>query len=138
MACDTFDDLILDYCEGAISREDRKRVESHLAACADCRSFLAAQKDLDARLARVIVPPQLSAHFKRRLLAEIESEPATLRFADFLEVLDWAGFSTLALAAFYALSQLPNANLYALWVVLAGSLGFGLWQARDLLRDFSL
>jgi hypothetical protein len=138
MACNQFEDLILEYCEGPISPHDRKRVESHVAICGECRAFLAGQQELDARLMRAIVSPTLSAGFKRRVLAKIESEPEGLRFGDFLEVLDWIGYASLALAAVYLLDQSPDANLYIFWLALAGSVGFGLWEARDLLRDFSL
>ncbi len=136
MACDRFEDLILEYCEGAISPDDRRCVESHVAVCGKCHAFLAAQRELDARLARAIVSPKLSAGFKRRLLAEIES--GGLRFGDFLEVLDWIGYSSLALAAIYLIEQSPDANLYIFWLAVAGSVGFGFWEARDLLRDVSL
>jgi len=138
MACDQFQDLILEYCEGAISPDDRKRVESHVAMCGDCRAFLAGQQELDARLARAIVPPKLSAGFERRVLAEIKSRPEGLRFRDFVEVLDWIAYSGLALAAIYLLQQLPDASTDIFWLAVAGSMGFGLWEARDLLRDFSL
>ncbi|MGA8367713.1 MAG: anti-sigma factor family protein [Candidatus Acidiferrales bacterium] len=138
MACNQLEDLILEYCEGAISPDDRKRVESHLAGCGPCRTFLAAQKELDLRLARAITPPQLSIHFKRRVFAEIESEPDRMRLGDFLEVLDWIGYSGLALAAIYLLGQSPDPALYTFWVALAGGVGFGLWEGRDILRDFSL
>ncbi len=138
MACDQFQDLILEYCEGAISPDDRKRVESHIAMCGGCRAFLAGQQELDARLARAIVPPKLSASFERRVLAEIKSRPEGLRFRDFVEVLDWIAYSGLALAAIYLLQQLPDASTDIFWLAVAGSMGFGLWEARDLLRDFSL
>ncbi|MFZ3201885.1 MAG: zf-HC2 domain-containing protein [Candidatus Acidiferrales bacterium] len=138
MACNQFEDLILEYCEGTISPDDRRRVESHVAACADCRAFLMAQTDMDACLARAIVPPKLPSNFKRRVLAEIESEPDELGFGEFLEVFDWIGYAGLALAAIYLLEKSPNPALYTFWVALAGGVGFGLWEGRDILRDFSL
>jgi anti-sigma factor RsiW len=138
MACTQFEDLILEYCEDAISPDNRKAVESHAAVCTECRAFLAAQKDLDARLARAIVPPKLPADFKRRVLAEIEFEPEGLRFSDFIEVLDWIGYSSLALATIYLLEQSPNAALYVSWLAIAGGVAFGLWESRDLLRESSL
>jgi len=138
MDCEQLHDLILEACEGAVSPEARRRMESHLAGCTDCRAFFAAQRDLDARLSRAIAPPQLSPHFKRRVLAAIESQPEGLRLGDFLEVLDWIGCAGLALAAVFLLERTPNPALYTFWAVLAGGVGFGLWESRDLLRTLSL
>lgn len=138
MACDQFDNLIVEYCEGSISPDARRQLESHMAACADCRAFLAIQKNLDARLTRAIVPPQVPANFKRRVLVEIEARPEKLRFTDFAEALDWFGYSSLALAALYLLGQSPNPALYAFWIAIVGGIGFGLWEARHFIRDFSL
>jgi len=97
----------------------------------------AAQKELDSRLARAIAPPSLPADFKRRVLARIEPDPDGLRFSEFIEVLDWIGFSSLAFAGIYLLEQSPNALLYTFWLAIAGGVGFGLWEGRNLLREFS-
>jgi Putative zinc-finger len=135
MTCDQFQDLILEYCEGAVSADDRKRVESHVAICGECRAFLAGQQELDARLARAIVAPQLSAGFKRRVLAETKFRPEGLRFGDFVEVLDWIAYSGLALAAIYLLQQFPDASTDIFWIAATGSLVYGLWEGSKLLRD---
>lgn len=40
LTCQEFVELVTDYLEGALSREDRARFESHLADCPDCSVFL--------------------------------------------------------------------------------------------------
>jgi anti-sigma factor RsiW len=40
LACQQVVELITDYLEGALSRTERRRVESHLRGCANCTTYL--------------------------------------------------------------------------------------------------
>ncbi len=40
IVCQQAVELITDYLEGALSRRDRRRLESHLRACPNCSAYL--------------------------------------------------------------------------------------------------
>ncbi len=40
LVCQQAVELVTDYLEGALSRRDRRRFESHLGACPNCRAYL--------------------------------------------------------------------------------------------------
>lgn len=46
-------ELVTDYLEGALSRRDRERLETHLAACPHCTEYLAQMRTTIAVLGRV-------------------------------------------------------------------------------------
>jgi anti-sigma factor RsiW len=41
LTCQELVELVTDYLEGALSRRDRARFEAHIAACGNCREYLA-------------------------------------------------------------------------------------------------
>ena len=41
LSCQELVELVTDYLEGALSRRDRARFEAHIAACDNCREYLA-------------------------------------------------------------------------------------------------
>jgi anti-sigma factor RsiW len=41
LTCQELVELVTDYLDGALSRADRARFESHIAACPNCREYLA-------------------------------------------------------------------------------------------------
>jgi anti-sigma factor RsiW len=41
LTCQELVELVTDYLDGAMSRADRARFEAHIAACANCREYLA-------------------------------------------------------------------------------------------------
>ena len=41
LTCQELVELVTDYLEGALSRADRARFETHIAACENCREYLA-------------------------------------------------------------------------------------------------
>jgi len=63
MVCTDYEELILGYFEGALSREQREAVEAHLAGCPGCREFWQTQRDLDVVLAARFSGAALSASF---------------------------------------------------------------------------
>ncbi len=74
MQCRRFEDLILEYCEDAISTEDRGRVESHLEDCAECRAFLEIQRQVEAALPGAVGKSEPSPEFRQRLMRRLEWE----------------------------------------------------------------
>ena len=40
LVCQRAVELVTDYLDGALSRRDRRRFESHLRACPNCRAYL--------------------------------------------------------------------------------------------------
>jgi anti-sigma factor RsiW len=41
LTCQELVELVTDYLEGALSRDERARFDAHIAACANCREYLA-------------------------------------------------------------------------------------------------
>jgi len=41
LTCQELVELVTEYLEGSLSREDYARFETHIAACANCREYLA-------------------------------------------------------------------------------------------------
>lgn len=67
MACEAIEIRILDYLENQLSVADRQEVETHLAGCADCRTFARQLQLLDTALSGGVKAPALSADFEQRL-----------------------------------------------------------------------
>lgn len=51
------------YVDGALSPEDRTRVESHLESCDECRAALVREREFASALARTSVPDPGAAYF---------------------------------------------------------------------------
>ena len=134
MACAEFEDLILDYCEGAASPADGALLESHVAACSGCRAELALQQELDLRLTKSLVRPSLSPAFAGRLAARMAVERRSPRLRWLPRILDGIGYLSLASAAGYLIQQLPHAGTWVGLAALAGSAVFGLWETGKALR----
>ena len=134
MACPEFEDLILDYSEGAASPADRAMLDSHIAACLDCRAYLAQQQELDLRLSRSLARPALSPAFHANLATRIAVERHAPRFLWIPRTLDAIGALSLASAAGYLIQQLPHAATWVGLVSLAASAAFGLWETGKALR----
>jgi anti-sigma factor RsiW len=134
MACPEFEDLIMDYCEGAASPADSALLEAHIAACSACRAWLGEQRELDLRLAKSLAAPSLSPEFAGRLAARIAAEPRAPRFHWLPRALDAIGFLGIAAAAGCLLQQLPHAGDWVGLVTLAASAAFALWETGKALR----
>jgi anti-sigma factor RsiW len=62
LACREVVELISDHIEGALPRRERRRLEAHLAACANCSAYLAQVRTtirLSGRLRREDLSPQM-------------------------------------------------------------------------------
>jgi anti-sigma factor RsiW len=134
MACPEFEDLILDYSEGAASPADSALLESHTAACAHCRAALAIQQEMDLRLAKSLVKPALSSDFAANLTARIAAERRKPQFRYLPRVLNAIGYLSVATAAGCLIQQLPNAGAWVGMAALAASAAFGVWEMGKALR----
>ena len=63
LVCQQAVELITDYLEGALSRRDRRRFESHLAGCPHCTEYL-AQMRMTIRITGSITPEDLSPQMR--------------------------------------------------------------------------
>jgi predicted anti-sigma-YlaC factor YlaD len=59
LVCQQAVELVTDYLEGALGRRDRRRFESHLRACPNCRAYL-EQIRTTIQLAGAIEPHDLT------------------------------------------------------------------------------
>lgn len=65
--CQQAVELVTDYLEGALSRRDRRRFESHLRACPNCSAYL-EQIRAAIRLAGTIEPEDLTPEARQDLI----------------------------------------------------------------------
>ena len=85
MNCNEVEKLILLSQSGELSARKRQRLESHVAACAECRAFEAetALMATAARRAAALDPRPVQAEILQRILRDAERRPAA-------PVLTWA------------------------------------------------
>lgn len=70
------DDLPL-YAVGALTDQESKEMERHLAECADCREELHEFREAASNIAVAVPPSTPPAHVKAQLLARLEREQPT-------------------------------------------------------------
>src|SRR5262245_32610362 len=74
MKCEVFQELLEEYLDGEIALADRKQVDAHLIACADCSASFAAltaEQELFARYDREVeVPPFLWTRVAAHTISE--------------------------------------------------------------------
>jgi anti-sigma factor RsiW len=66
LVCQQAVELVTDYLEGALSRADRRRFESHLAGCPHCTEYLAQMRktiELSGRVTAEDLSPQMQDDF---------------------------------------------------------------------------
>ena len=63
LVCQQAVELVTDYLEGALSRTDRRRYESHLAGCPHCTEYL-AQIRKTIELTGTLTPDDLTPHMQ--------------------------------------------------------------------------
>jgi predicted anti-sigma-YlaC factor YlaD len=66
LVCQQAVELVTDYLEGALSRRDRLRFETHLRNCPNCTTYL-EQIRMTIQLAGMIEPDQLSPQARAEL-----------------------------------------------------------------------
>ena len=67
LSCHEVVELITDYLEGALSPEDRGRVEAHLGVCDGCTSYLEQMRET-IRLTGMLTEEQIPDEQKQELL----------------------------------------------------------------------
>ncbi len=65
-------ELVTDYLEGALSRRDRARLETHLAGCPHCHEYLEQMRATIAALGRV-EPDELAPEVRDELVSLYEA-----------------------------------------------------------------
>ena len=68
LICQRAVELVTDYIEGALSRADRRRFESHLAGCPHCTEYL-EQMRVTIRLSGRLEPDELPPEVRDELVA---------------------------------------------------------------------
>ena len=68
LTCHDVVEIISDYIEGALSPEDRRRVEEHLAVCEGCSTYLEQMRET-IRLTGMLTEEQIPEEQRRDLLA---------------------------------------------------------------------
>ncbi len=130
MSCNEIESRILDYQENQLSPAQREQVETHLAGCANCRTFARRLQELDATLSTAVKVPVLSSGFDRQLWERLEAAPAAWSEAQRaarkrqLEVEFEAGAAQIARRSF-ALGNLLN---HLMWPVVAIVAGWVAWR----------
>jgi len=66
IVCQHAVELVTDYLEGALSRRDRRRFETHLRACPNCAAYL-DQIRMTIQLAGAVGPDDLSPEAQQDL-----------------------------------------------------------------------
>jgi predicted anti-sigma-YlaC factor YlaD len=74
MECRNVEEAILDSLEGSGTAGGQREIDAHLAGCAACTAFAARQESLDARLGKLLVPPEMSPEFRKTLRKRIRRE----------------------------------------------------------------
>ena len=75
MNCHETEQLILDAFETPLSAAERESIDEHCSHCSACAQFAAVQSELDHRLRRFIVAPQLGPHLRNLLMEKIRQRP---------------------------------------------------------------
>jgi anti-sigma factor RsiW len=68
LSCREVIDLLSDYIEGALSSDDRRRVDEHLALCDGCATYLEQMRET-IRVAGMVKEEQVPEKQKSALLA---------------------------------------------------------------------
>ena len=67
LSCQELVELVTDYLEAALPRDERERFEAHLDECGNCREYL-AQMRTTIEIAGELTPQSLSPGAERALL----------------------------------------------------------------------
>lgn len=85
MACEQFENRILDFLENQLPLTERASVEAHLAGCTECQAFARQLEQLDAALLRRVKTPKLSENFNHKLSSRIQAEVIVLSRTELAE-----------------------------------------------------
>ena len=103
MPCAQFEDLLLDYEQ--LDPQQRRSIDAHVAACADCRAFLDSLADLDAACSDRFAQFRAPAGFREVVLRRIDREVPLRRPSYVPEVLYFVGWAAVVAIAVGLLYQ---------------------------------
>jgi anti-sigma factor RsiW len=72
-ACEAFEHDLADLVDGLLDETNARRVQAHLASCANCRDWQAGYASLHARLQAALPRPEISADFDATLAARVRA-----------------------------------------------------------------
>ena len=113
MDCQDAQEKLLESFDGALSPDDSRQLESHLAACPNCVEFGELLKALDLQLKESIMAPRLSPGFRAALKARIDRQPRGL-WTHWLP--DVAYLAASAAAILWCVVLLPFPASAVLWI----------------------
>jgi anti-sigma factor RsiW len=96
MPCAEFADRLLEYA--GLARDERARVDDHVAGCGECRELLQALRAVDAELTARLSGHAVSADFEavvRERVRRQASAPPPSRVPEVLDSLGWAAIVAL-------------------------------------------
>jgi anti-sigma factor RsiW len=77
LTCREAIDLLADYLESALSEEEIRELEEHLAGCGPCQAYLNTYrrtKELTGRSERVAMPEEMKDRLRKFLLRALSSD----------------------------------------------------------------
>ncbi len=77
--CQDMENLLPFYTEGALTDDERRAVEEHLARCEACRRELAALQQA-ARMVEALPPVETPPWFEQKIMADVRREASKKRF----------------------------------------------------------
>jgi anti-sigma factor RsiW len=113
MDCQDAQEKLLESFDGALSPDDSRQLERHLAACPNCAKFGEVLKALDLQLKQAITAPRLSPGFRAALKARIDRQPRRLWTHWLPDVAYLAGSAT---AILWCVVLLPFPVSAVLWI----------------------
>jgi hypothetical protein len=130
--CPEFEERILEYNE--LPPAARAVVDGHFASCDSCLEFSRALSDVDGELERAFVDVRLGS-IGAAVLRKTQTPPEPPSWLP--EVLDFAGWTSVAAVSLALITRLLPIQEPALWlalgaVVAGGSGWFGLRNWREL------
>jgi len=122
MNCQDAEEKLLEGFDGALSPDDRRRLENHLTACPECTEFNNLLIALHVGLKEAITTPRLSAGFRTALQAKMERQSREL-WLDWLPDATYVAGSVAAIV--YCVCLLPFPASVVLWIgVLTAAIGY--------------
>jgi anti-sigma factor RsiW len=67
MECHQVEDRILEQLNAGAAWNAPPELQAHIASCPSCAAFASTQRELDARLSRLLAPPAMSPAFRSAL-----------------------------------------------------------------------
>ena len=93
MPCAEFADMMLEYA--GLARDERVRVDDHVAGCGECRELLQALRAVDAALSAWFSGQAVSADFEAVVRERVRRQASAPRLSRVPEVLDSLGWAAI-------------------------------------------